>query len=237
MDDLFHLRHFTTGEYNKNRTFLSDEDYSLALDVFVLLLKRSVQPQKDWWFLGGRMQAGEEPHVTAARHVRREAGVDLAPQRFRAVCHSSYLWQFRKQAPAGKSGQLQLLGTAGQDSRRGNGTADIAVVFSVDVTPQEKADIRLDMNEYETFCWCDVQEVIDNAMYHPALRRAALHLQMRDKWDSMAAAVSAPPGTAQQGDAEGQDARIAGFARELIALQAAALALPSHVPLPPEQNT
>lgn len=185
----------------------------------VLLLKRSVQPQKDWWFLGGRMQAGEEPHVTAARHVRREAGVDLAPKRFRAVCHSSYLWQFRKQAPAG------------------NGTADIAVVFSVDVTPQEKADIRLDMNEYETFCWCDVQEVIDNAMYHPALRRAALHLQMRDKWDSMAAAVSAPQGTAQQGDAEGQDARIAGFARELIALQAAALALPAHVPLPPEQNT
>ncbi|GFH11814.1 NUDIX hydrolase domain-like, partial [Haematococcus lacustris] len=95
MDDLFHLRHFTTGEYNKNRTFLSDEDYSLALDVFVkgcadvmlcdpLSHQRSVQPQKDWWFLGGRMQAGEEPHVTAARHVRREAGVDLAPQRFRA---------------------------------------------------------------------------------------------------------------------------------------------------------
>ncbi|KAF5833277.1 hypothetical protein DUNSADRAFT_10477 [Dunaliella salina] len=187
----------------------TDEEYGRALDTFVkgcadvilrdgatkevLILKRIVHPQPDWWFMGGRMRAGETPQQAAAKNVKRETGMDIAPDRFRAVCAASYLWSMRKQAPSD------------------NGTADIVVVQSAEITGPERdiASKDWDTEEYEGAMWVQPQALVDDAQYHPALRRAVLHLCMRDKWDGLRAAV----------DAAKDDATIAGLARELVQME------------------
>ena len=71
------LRHFITGDFEKRTVFLPDKEYGLALDALVkgcadvlitsgagpslriLLGKRRVEPQPDWWFVGGRTRPGD----------------------------------------------------------------------------------------------------------------------------------------------------------------------------------
>jgi hypothetical protein len=72
---MFHFITSTDGSFTSHRKFLSDETYSEALDSIVkgcsdvlivdstktkvLLGKRLVHPQPDYWFMGGRMMPGE----------------------------------------------------------------------------------------------------------------------------------------------------------------------------------
>ncbi|GBF95786.1 hypothetical protein Rsub_08222 [Raphidocelis subcapitata] len=170
MEDL--VAHFETGQYRRNTTFLADAEYSRALDCFVkgcadllvqdsetgevLVVKRCSHPQPDWWFLGGRMQAGSTPQQSARANLRREAGIDAAEARFRPLCVMSMLWQMRKQPPAG------------------NGTADIGITFLIEVSPEERAAVRLDPREHAQHAWLDPADVAAarHYEYHPALRRA-----------------------------------------------------------------
>eukprot|EP00967_Tisochrysis_lutea_P008258 scaffold9897_cov19-Tisochrysis_lutea.AAC.1 len=101
------------------------------------------------------LQAGETPQQAAAKNVKREAGMDIAPERFRAVCTASYLWSMRKQAPSD------------------NGTADIVVVQSADISGPERdvASKYWDTREYGGAMWVQPQALIDDTQYHPALRR------------------------------------------------------------------
>ena len=132
-----HLPHFVTGTYTRNKTFLDDDEYGRALDCFVkgcadilltdekgmmLMGKRKVHPQPDWWVLGGRMKAGDTPEEAAGRNCKRETGVDIPPERWSFVCCHTMLWQFRKQAP------------------EGNGTADFGVIMTAVVTEEERED-------------------------------------------------------------------------------------------------
>ena len=86
------MHHFITGDYEKKTVFLPDKEYGLALDALVkgcadvlistgsgsslrlLLGKRKVEPQPDWWFVGGRTRPGDTPAEGAARNVKRELG-------------------------------------------------------------------------------------------------------------------------------------------------------------------
>ena len=58
---------------------------------------REVQPQPDWWLIGGRMRIGCSPQEAAARNVKRETGLDLAPGRLQFLTAVSMLWKHRKQ--------------------------------------------------------------------------------------------------------------------------------------------
>lgn len=49
------------------------------------------------------VQAGETPAEAAVRNVKREAGLSLAPQRFKFLCVTSLLWQHRREEPSGAS--------------------------------------------------------------------------------------------------------------------------------------
>ena len=87
---------FVTGEYRPTQAFLPDTEYSLALDcltkavsdvlVFnhdqskILLGKRKIEPQPDWWFIGGRARPGETTKEAAARNMRRETGLGISPK-------------------------------------------------------------------------------------------------------------------------------------------------------------
>ena len=47
------------------------------------------------------MQAGETPAEAAVRNVKREAGLSLEPKRFKFLCVTSFLWEQRREEPAG----------------------------------------------------------------------------------------------------------------------------------------
>merc|ERR1719159_1501656 len=97
--------HHDTGGFVSHRKFLDDATYGDALDCLVkactdmllvhpdgervLLGKRSVQPQPDWWFVGGRMMPGETPAQSCRRLLKRELGLEIDVARFEAVCSQS----------------------------------------------------------------------------------------------------------------------------------------------------
>eukprot|EP00884_Botryococcus_braunii_P007174 jgi/Botrbrau1/16458/Bobra.0142s0054.1 len=200
--------HFETGQYQRNNTFLEDDEYSRALDSFVkgcvdllltdessgevLLMKRKIEPQPDWWFVGGRLRAGDSPTQGGQKIVKRELGIDLAPGRFKYVLSCTYLWEWRQQEP------------------QRNGTADMIMVFTAAISPEERAAIVWDTAEYDNMRWQDLTAAIQEASYHPALRRALQGIKARETWEALERAVEGgPPG----------DAHIAAVARAAIAAE------------------
>ena len=123
--------HFVTGDFTPQKVFLPDREYGLALDALVkgcadvlltrgegaalriLLGKRKVEPQPDWWFVGGRTRPGDTPAEGAARNVKRELGLAIETRRFVHVNTYSFVWNYRQQAPTT------------------NGTADASTVFEL----------------------------------------------------------------------------------------------------------
>ena len=109
--------HFVTGDFTPQKVFLPDKEYGLALDALVkgcadvlltrgegaslriLLGKRKVEPQPDWWFVGGRTRPGDTPAEGAARNVKRELGLAIETRRFVHVNTYSFVWNYRQQAP------------------------------------------------------------------------------------------------------------------------------------------
>jgi 8-oxo-dGTP pyrophosphatase MutT (NUDIX family) len=85
--------HFVTGPFSPQNIFLSDEEYGRALDAIVkgcsdafilsakgthvLLGKRKIHPQADWWFIGGRIRPGETPQAAIKRNMKRELGLEV----------------------------------------------------------------------------------------------------------------------------------------------------------------
>lgn len=183
------LPHFVTGEYTKNKTFLDDDEYGRALDCFVkgcadlllqdaggmmLMGKRKVHPQPDWWVLGGRMKAGDTVEEAAQRNCRRETGIDIDPSRWEFVCCQTMLWQFRKQAP------------------EGNGTADFGVIMTAVVTEEEKATMNMCSAEYEEFGWFDPVALLKpdaELKLHPVLHRGVEELVKKKTKDALHDAV------------------------------------------------
>eukprot|EP00965_Chrysotila_dentata_P160538 5300124-Pleurochrysis_carterae.AAC.1 len=96
------IPHHNTGGFKSHRVRLPDKEYGEALDCLVkgcsdlllvspdgekiLLGKRSVQPQPDWWFVGGRIFPGETPAQSSCRLLKRELSLDIEPSRLETVC-------------------------------------------------------------------------------------------------------------------------------------------------------
>lgn len=192
--------HFVTGEYTSHRSFLPDEQYSVALDNFVkgcsdmlitdsegriLLGKRNVHPQPDWWYVGGRMMPGESPSRSCSRLIKRELGLELAPERFTVFTFNSLLFGMREQAP--------------QD----HGTADINVVLTAQLSDEEKASVKMDIKEYSGSKWVSHDE-LHAGYYHPALKYSSRSLIAHHALARMRNAVASGAG----------DAEIAAAARE-----------------------
>jgi len=122
----------------------------------ILLGRRKVYPQRNWWYgCGGRMMPGESRVETTRRLLRRELAVELpvdCGHRVSTIGHYSFVWQMREQPP------------------KNHGTADISVVVLVHLTDAEVARIKLNPNEYEASAWVAPKDIIDGA-YHPGLKR------------------------------------------------------------------
>ena len=107
------IPHHDTGGFTSHRKFLPDKEYGEALDTLVkacsdmllvspdakriLLGKRKVHPQPDWWFVGGRMFPGETPAASCCRLLRRELHLEIEPSRLRPICCQSLAWAMREQ--------------------------------------------------------------------------------------------------------------------------------------------
>ncbi|EKX43055.1 hypothetical protein GUITHDRAFT_54381, partial [Guillardia theta CCMP2712] len=168
---------FVTGEFKSHRTFLPDDEYGKALDNFVkgcsdmlitdpkgniFLGKRIVHPQPDWWYVGGRMMPGESPSSSCSRLLKRELSLDIAPERFRSICYNSMAWGMREQQP------------------KSNGTCDVNIVLTVELTQEEISNIVLDPNEYNDCTWVTAQALLAGD-YHPALQYSARALLAANK--------------------------------------------------------
>ena len=126
---------------------LSEEEYSRALSCFtpactdvvpidvdrknIYLANRISKPMTGWWWIGGRMCAGETKEEAAMRNFERETGLNLSSDRLRLVAVFDYFWKDRQQVP------------------QEVGCHMLAYTFVVELTAEELAAIGLEKSEYE----------------------------------------------------------------------------------------
>ena len=184
------IPHHNTGGFVSHRKFLADKEYGEALDTLVkacsdmllispdgeriFLGKRKVQPQPDWWFVGGRMFPGETPKESCTRLLKRELGLEISVSRLRPVCCQSLAWGMREQLP------------------KTNGTTDSQFVLSLQLEETELEKVVLDEKEYEASQWVEPQSIV-MGNFHPALKFAVRSLLAARKFSELKAAVVAAP--------------------------------------------
>lgn len=161
--------HFVSGEFpfHKTEKKLPDDIYGRALDRFVisaldvlvvrqsgeiLLGKRSWEPAKDvFWIIGGARNRGEYFEETASRHVKRELGIPIDPNRFRMLGCYSLAFAKRRQHP------------------EEHGVHTDSHVFVTNLTDSEVAAIQLN-EEYQESKWIMPKEVVKQSdTFHPAV--------------------------------------------------------------------
>ena len=200
--------HHNTGGFTSHRKFLADKEYGEALDTLVkacsdmllispdgqkvFLGKRKVQPQPDWWFVGGRVFPGETPAQSCCRLLKRELKLEIDPLRMKPVCCQSMAWGMREQLP------------------KENGTTDSQVVLSLQLTEAEVEKVVLDPNEYEASQWLEPEAILAGS-FHPALQFAVKSLLGTRVLAKLQQAVQEKPDN---------DGEIAALARELVKLTA-----------------
>jgi ADP-ribose pyrophosphatase YjhB (NUDIX family) len=179
-----HPLHYETGTHPRHAVFLNTDEYGRALDAItkactdllivhpqtgkVLLGKRKVHPQPDWWYgCGGRTKPGESPYESAARLLKRELNIDLDKNLIKHVqdggifegigCYS-YAWEMRDQPPYN------------------HGTADFSMVLTLVLDPGTNLEAKRDQKEYEQHDWFTLEDVVADETKHPALRQSVSDL-------------------------------------------------------------
>ena len=118
----------------------------------ILLGKRKVEPQPDWWMVGGRGRPGETTREAARRNLLREVGVEVEVGRFEVVGSYSLVWGMREQEP------------------KENGTADVSTVHVVRLREGEEEKVKGEEGEYEEMGFVGVEEVLEGE-FHPCLKQ------------------------------------------------------------------
>jgi len=147
--------------------------YSTALDFLVfacvdlvftyqqqlLLAKRNTEPRSSWWIVGGRMVAGEEPKATAMRKAHQEAQLaNLDTDRFHCIGVYSTCFAVRRQAP------------------KHHGSHSLNVTYQIELTLEEKEQIKLRSDEYDTWQWLSVERAKSLLTPDEAMDQALLKL-------------------------------------------------------------
>ena len=164
----------TVSKLRKNARRVTDEEYTIILDIIVvncvdaalispdgkiLMARRHNEPYKNGWaFPGGRQIPGESYGDTAARHTLKNTGLTVDPARFQFVRSDSWLWSLREQPP--------------QD--RGCHMNGVTVVTTL--TLEEVARVRSDDDIFKPE-WMTLQEVSASDEIHPSHRNAASDIQ------------------------------------------------------------
>ncbi|XHX79912.1 MAG: NUDIX domain-containing protein [Stenomitos frigidus ULC029] len=156
MRDVLHFQE--AGRLNpvKPDDRMPEAAYSTALDFLVfacvdlvfthhnqlLLAKRNTAPRSSWWIVGGRMVAGEEPKATAIRKAWQEANLaNLEANRFQCVGVYSTCFAVRHQTP------------------EYHGSHSVNITYQIELTIEEKEQIKLRSDEYDTWQWVEPNEL------------------------------------------------------------------------------
>lgn len=108
----------------------------------VLLAKRNRPPRANWWLIGGRMTAGEEPVQAAVRKAAEEANLKLlSPDRFQLIGVYSTCFASRSQPP------------------QHHGLHSLNITYKIELSEFEKNRIDLDPSEYVTWEWVELEQV------------------------------------------------------------------------------
>ena len=161
-------RHFVTGSFTSHAFWMEENDYAKGLDNFVvtcadcivlnskgqmLLGKRTIEPQPDWWIAGGKMVPGETFIEAVVRNVKRELGLDIDGSRFSFLPGVySLVWARRQQAP------------------KDHGSHTVSITAVLQITDNEASAIKPNY-EYAALQWIRPEEIDEH--FHPALKAYA----------------------------------------------------------------
>jgi len=165
------------GHIMPQSKFLPEDVYSQAISGFVIdctdavicdftkktfwLAKRNVEPAKNiLWIIGGRRFPGETRVESVRRCFRRETTLDIVESRFKYQLTNEYIWARRQQAP------------------KNFGSHNIAHTYSIELSNEEIARIKLSPEEY------DVQYRI-REFDREKLVNAGAHLAILDLYDKI----------------------------------------------------
>lgn len=150
MIDFFPVSYRETPELVIHPTRIDDDEvYGQAVASFVVvcvdcifinrhrgtvyLVKRKAKPMSSqWWFIGGRVYAGEDEFTAMCRCLKRETSLNIDSSRLKPLLMRRYYFKDRQQEP--------------QD----RGCDSLCYVFGLDVTASEIDVVKsnLDCNEY-----------------------------------------------------------------------------------------
>jgi len=183
--------HYATGTYVPSVSArVPEREYAQALDILVkgvvdilltdvtktrviLGLRRHEPAKGKWWLIGGRMRCGETVEETAKRHVKRDIGVEIDVTRFSFVCSSTMTWEFRVQEPVG------------------NGTCDLGVVMTAQLTEEEIAKWSMCELEYVEQKFWNVKDVVADETLPSPVRDGARKMLFCEREDALFKAVKA----------------------------------------------
>ena len=131
------------GGHQITPTFLSEECYKEAVGGFILVTadiiiinrekksillgKRTQNPVKgEWWFMGGRRQAGAWQMEAVAKNFRKETGLEMPRDRFQFLTQVEWFFARREQEP--------------QDA----GSHNLLFLYTIDLADEEIATIKLE---------------------------------------------------------------------------------------------
>jgi len=121
----------------------------------MLLGRRTRNPAKHWFVIGGRMWRGELFEEAAVRNLKRELGLIINNiGRFSHLVTNNYLWD-----------------TSAQSKTEGSHTVGVTMVITL--TEEEVATITPN-DEYSELKWVPISKVFMDERYHPAVRNIAL---------------------------------------------------------------
>ena len=139
--------------------------------------------------MGGRIFPGETPIQSCQRLLRRELGLDIASERFVAVCAQAFAFGMREQEP------------------KHHGTTDAQFCYKVQLLNEDEVKkVVLDENEYSESEWKLPSEIIEGN-YHPALKYAVGNMLAGNVLEKMERKVE---------EEDASDEEIALLAREFL---------------------
>ena len=181
-----HVPHFEeSGRINRDVTDSSNfwmpiDTYSMVLDTVVLtcvdivfvhhtmilLGQRNRYPMKGWWIIGGRMFAGESPDGAVQRKAKEEAGLEIERSRIQFFGLYSTCFATRHQPPVD------------------HGLHSVNLAHLIEITDDEKDQIRLTSAEYDAWTWISQDEVTAFLNLDRIFDRA-LNQMLNDCWNAL----------------------------------------------------
>ena len=115
---------------------------AVSPDRKLLLARRSIHPFKgEWWFIGGGMDPGEREDEACAKHVARDAGLAIRPDRFLYLDRLQSVFAWRQEPP------------------QENGSHTCNFTYAIQLTHEEATQIRLSPAEYDDRRWFTADDV------------------------------------------------------------------------------